>query len=174
MRRLVHAAIALGLLVPGLASPSAAWADLGHLQPHYQLEGNRLVPPGPVLFEAGGAKLKPGSDAALRHVAGYLADKTYISLMRVEGHVDSTASAGQALSEQRALTVARRLVTLGVDCKRLIAVGFGASKPNAPDTPAGRAANLRIDFFNAALRGKAIGGMPVDGGGKVAGDACKP
>jgi len=26
---------------------------------------------------------------------------------------------------------------------------------------------------NAALRGKPIGGMPVDGGGKVAGDPCK-
>jgi len=30
----------------------------------------------------------------------------------------------------------------------------------------------RTLFVNAALRGKAIGGMPVDGNGQVAGDPC--
>lgn len=172
MRRLVLAATVLFVVPVG----SVASADIPPppQQPHYQLEGNRLVPPGPVVFEAGRATLKPQSERVLKHVAGYLADKTYITLMRIEGHVDSKASAGQALSDQRALTVARRLVALGVDCKRLIAVGFGSNKPIAQDTPEARAANDRIEFHNAALRGRPIGGMPVDGGGKVSGDVCKP
>ena len=36
----------------------------------------------------------------------------------------------------------------------------------------GRAQNRRVAFVNAALRGRPIGGMPIDGGGKVAGDLC--
>ncbi|MBP6608828.1 MAG: carboxypeptidase regulatory-like domain-containing protein, partial [Deltaproteobacteria bacterium] len=38
--------------------------------------------------------------------------------------------------------------------------------------PDGRAQNRRVAFVNAALRGRPIGGMPIDGGGKVAGDLC--
>jgi OOP family OmpA-OmpF porin len=33
--------------------------------------------------------------------------------------------------------------------------------------------NRRVAFVNAALDGRPIGGMPVDGGGKVGGDPCK-
>ena len=95
--------------------------------------------------------------------------------MRIESHTDTDGSAAknQALSEKRAMAVARALVAKGVDCKRLIAVGFGGEKPAAPnDTPENKAQNRRTLFINAALRGRPIGGMPVDGGGKVAGDVC--
>jgi len=69
--------------------------------------------------------------------------------------------------------VCAALVKMGVDCKRLSAVGFGGTKPIAAnDTPDGKAANQRVCFINAALRGHAIGGTPLDGGGKVAGDTC--
>lgn len=62
---------------------------------------------------------------------------------------------------------------MGADCKRLIAVGFGSTKPVADNNTAeGKAANRRVSFINAALRSRPIGGMPVDGGGKVAGDIC--
>jgi OOP family OmpA-OmpF porin len=76
----------------------------------------------------------------------------------------------QARSEARALAVAKALVKAGVDCKRVLPVGFGASKPAFEDA----SKNTRMVFENAALRGHAIGGMPVDGGGKVAGDPCAP
>jgi len=53
-------------------------------------------------------------------------------------------------------------------------VGFGANKPVAAnDTAEGRARNTRVEVAMAQLRGRAIGGMPVDGGGLVAGDPCK-
>ena len=69
--------------------------------------------------------------------------------------------------------MARWLVEKGVDCKRLVPVGFGGTKPKADNaTPEGKAQNRRISFFNAALKGRAIGGMPLDAGGQIAGDAC--
>lgn len=135
----------------------------------YKLDGNRLELPAPIVFT--GEALDPASDPALEHARGYLAAKDYITLMRVEGHADD-----QALSERRAVTVARWLIAHGVDCKRLIAVGFGANKPIADNrTPEGRAQNTRIELHNAELRGRAIGGAPTDGGGQVASaDLCGP
>lgn len=145
---------------PAAESPAAAPV-------RYSLDGNRLELPGPLVFS--GDTLDPASDPALTHAQGYLAAKDYITQMRVEGHADD-----QALSERRALAVARWLIAHGVDCKRLLAVGFGPTKPIADtSTPEGRAQNTRVELHNAQLRGIAIGGMPSDGGGQVAGDLCQ-
>ena len=141
----------------------------------YKLEGNEVKTTKPVLFETGSARLKPESIAALEIIKQYLADKTYISQLRVECHTDNSGDANisQALTEKRAMVVCRKLIEMGVDCKRLIAVGFGDTKPVADNsTPAGRAENLRVSFINVSLRGKVIGGMPIDGGGKVVGELC--
>lgn len=152
-----------------LAAPASAQAPA-----EVTLDGNKLVLPGPVSFNSG-AELTPESDVALTAAAAWLAQKESISLVRVEAHTDSDGAnpANQALSEARALAVARALVAKGVDCKRLLPVGFGEEKPVAAnDSPEGKAANRRVELHNAMLRGRAIGGMPVDGGGRVAGDPC--
>ena len=134
----------------------------------HRLDGNRLVLPGPITFT--GKQLAPASDPALEHVRGYLTAKESITLLRIEGHADD-----QALSEQRALEVGRGLVGHGIDCKRLLAVGFGATKPVADaGTPEGKARNTRIELHNAALRGRPIGGASLEGGGQVASaDLCQ-
>ena len=134
----------------------------------YNLNGNRLELPGPIVFT--GDALDAVSDPALEHARGYLVAKDVITLMRIEGHADD-----QAQSERRALTVARWLIAHGIDCKRLVAVGFGPTKPIADtSTPEGRAQNTRIELHNAQMRGKAIGGMPADGGGQLAAaDLCQ-
>jgi OmpA-OmpF porin, OOP family len=150
-------------------------ASLFAVAQEYKLEGNEVKIEKPVLFETGSAKLKAESTAALEVIKKYLDDKSYISLLRVECHTDNTGSENdnQLLSEKRALSVCTALVKMGVDCKRLIAVGFGSTKPVADNShAAGKAANRRVSFINAALRSRPIGGMPVDGGGKVAGDSC--
>jgi OOP family OmpA-OmpF porin len=106
-------------------------------------------------------------------VRAYLEAKTYISALRIEGHTDTDGADSQPLTEKRALAVARWLVEKGVDCKRLVPVGFGNTKPVADNaTPEGKAQNRRMTFVNAELKGRPIGGMPVDGGGKFAGDPC--
>ena len=143
--------------------------------PAFTLDGNTLVVPTPMTFATGTDQLTSASDSALAHVAAYLGAKSYISLLRVEGHVTAggDAEALQALSERRARAVVRALVARGVDCKRLLPVGFGNAKPVvANDAPDARARNSRVMFVNAGLRGRAIGGMAMDGGGVVAGDPC--
>lgn len=160
------AAMALGVAAP---QPRAEAGS-------YTLQGNELKTPGAVQFETGSDKLRPESDAVLEYVAGYLKEKTYVSTMRIEAHSDNQGNAAhsQELTEKRALSVGRWLIAHGIECKRLLAVGFGASKPIADNaSPEGRGQNRRISFVNAALRGRAIGGMPEDGGGHVAGDLCK-
>lgn len=141
----------------------------------YKLEGSEVKIIKPVLFEAGSAKLRQESIAALEIIKQYLADKTYISQLRVECHTDNSdaAATSQALTEKRAMVICKKLIEMGVDCKRLLAVGFGDTKPVADNsTPAGKADNRRVSFVNVSLRGHVIGGMPVDGGGKVAWELC--
>lgn len=152
--------------------------DTGFAQeakPDFEVEDNRLKLPTPIEFETGSATLKAESSTSLEHIKAYLESKSYITTMRIEGHVCCGASDvdAQKLSEQRALAVTAWLISKGIDCKRLLPVGFGPTKPVADGTtPQGRAENNRIEVRNAALKDRAIGGMPTDGGGKVAGDPC--
>ena len=146
---------------------------------NFQMENGALKLPGAVVFVTGSDVLKPESEEVLQVVKDYLDAKPKITLLRVEGHTDNdgTAAANQTLSEKRAMTVARWLTAKGEKCDRLLPVGFGQMKTIA-GTPAAQTAdektlNRRVAFVNAALDGRPIGGMPVDGGGKVAGDACK-
>lgn len=143
--------------------------------PVFKLEGNELKLPSPVAFKADSDQLEAESTPALEHVAAYLKAKRAITLLRIEVHSDNDGdpAALQSLTEKRSLAVARWLVEHGTDCKRVLPVGFGATKPVAENaTPEDRAKNRRVSFVNAALLGRSIGGLPLDGGGKVAGDPC--
>jgi OOP family OmpA-OmpF porin len=145
----------------------------------FEMEKGALKLPGPVVFETGSDKLKVESDEVLAVVQDYLEAKPEVTLLRIEGHTDNDGSKdlNQTLSEKRALSVARWLTAKGVDCKRLLPVGFGQSKPIAgtaeKQAADDKAQNRRTAFVNAAIKGHAIGGLPVDGGGRPAGDACK-
>lgn len=159
---------------PAEEPPPAAKPKLQFTPP--PVENGQLKLPGPVVFESGKDILKPESDEVLSIVKQYLDAKPEVTLMRIEGHTDSDGDdkSNQTLSELRSLAVAKWLVAKGTDCKRLIPVGFGETKPIAPnDTADNKAQNRRTAFVNAGLRGKPIGGMAVDGGGKVAGDPCR-
>lgn len=131
--------------------------------------------PGPVDFDAGSDKLSPSSDAVLEIVRDYLDQSPEVTLLRIEGHTDNEGNpaTNQTLSEKRALAVARWLVGAGVSCSRLIPVGFGQTKPVAPnDTPEQRGQNRRVAFVRASIHNKPIGGLMVDGGGQPAGNPC--
>jgi OOP family OmpA-OmpF porin len=148
----------------------------GQTRRTFQIENNELKLPAPIVFEIGSDKLKPESYEVLAIVKEYLQEKTYVSLLRVEGHMDDNGNAmkNQELSEKRALAIARWLIEQGIACERLLAVGFGSTKPLAAnDTPENRAKNRRMAFVNVALRGRIIGGLPEDGGGKLAGKRCQ-
>ena len=127
-------------------------------------DGHAMVLPQALAFAPGSHNLLPESEPGLELIRAFLAKQPAITLLRIEGHVTDGADeqARLALSLKRALSVTLWLVERGVECKRLIPVGFGSSKPRHP---AGDARNERIEFVNAALRGRPIGGLPVDGGG---------
>lgn len=135
----------------------------------YKIEGSSVKINKTILFKNGSDVLQPNSEMGLAIIKKYLDDKPYISTLRIEAHIAAESNTAQELSEKRALAICRKLVSMGVDCKRLVAVGFGNTKPIS--TSPGDS-NTRIEFINAALRGHAIGGMPLDGGGKVAGNCC--
>lgn len=141
----------------------------------FKMRGEQLELPGPVVFETGSDKLKPESDAVLNIVHDYMNATPKVTLLRIEGHTDSDGddASNLDLSKRRAMSVSRWLTGKGIDCKRLLPVGFGETKPIADNaTVEGKAQNRRTAFVNAALEGKPIGGMPVDGGGTNSGDPC--
>ena len=163
---------------PSPAEPATASEAKPTPTKSFEIVDGALKLPAPVAFEAGSGKLAPAGHETLSVVADYLAAKPDVTLLRIEAHTDnggpSAANANQTLSEERAMSVAKWLVDHGVACKRLIPVGFGDGKPVAAnDTPDNKAKNRRVLFVNAALRGRPIGGMPPEGGGKPAGDPCR-
>jgi len=127
-------------------------------------DGHAMVLPQPLAFAPGSSDLLPQNEPGLDLIRAYLAKQPAITLLRIEGHVTDAADeqARLVLSLKRSLTVALWLVEHGVECKRLIPVGFGSSKPRHPP---GDERNERIEFVNAAMRGRPIGGLSVDGGG---------
>jgi len=69
--------------------------------------------------------------------------------IQIAGHTDSTGSDdfNQKLSEQRAQVVKNALAGQGVNPARMIAVGYGESKPIADNsTEAGRQMNRRVEI----------------------------
>ena len=140
-----------------------------------KMENGKLILDNPVTFKTGSSELTDEGKEALKPVKEFLTQKDYVTSLRVEGHTDNSnaETTNQSLSEQRALAICIWLVENGVDCKRLIPVGFGSTKPVAAnDNAENKAKNYRMEFIPAAIRGKAIGGLPLDGGGMTAGDPC--
>ncbi len=135
----------------------------------YKLEGNTLILPTPITFKGSTDNLTTESNEMLAYLKKYLDSKPTVTLLRIEGHVsdEKDAEKAQKLSEKRAWAVTKALVKLGVDCKRLLPVGFGDTKP------VDKTKNTRITIVNAELRNKPIGGLSSDGGGKTAGSPCE-
>lgn len=139
------------------------------------IENNQLKLNQSLSFATQTEELLPDNKAIIEQIKVFLEKKSYISTVRIEGHVNTFEDEQKnlLLSAERGLSVAKALVEAGVDCQRLLISAFGSSKPIAANsTPEGKAANNRIDLFVAALRGKAIGGMPLEGVGQRVGDAC--
>lgn len=65
----------------------------------------------------------------------------------IESHTDNTGTAAQiqAVTDKRSYAVAEKFATMGVEEGRIVAKGYGASVPVAPNTtPANKAKNRRI------------------------------
>ncbi len=99
-------------------------------------------------FDTGKATIQADSEAVLQQIVQLLNDDPALKL-RVEGHTDNqgAAAANQTLSEKRAQPVVAWLTAHGVAASRLVAKGYGATKPVASNTTEdGRAKNRRVEL----------------------------
>lgn len=102
-----------------------------------------------VHFATGKATILADSNALLQQVVDVIV-RNNIKKVSVEGHTDNKGvkAANQTLSEERARAVVDYLVSQGVEAKRVESVGYGDSKPIAPNlTARGRELNRRVEFI---------------------------
>lgn len=109
---------------------------------------NKITNAGHINFATNSATLDGESFATLDRLAA--AAKVCPGMrIAIEGHTDAEGSAeyNQRLSVRRARAVVAYLVKSGADRKQLEAVGYGLSRPAAPnDTEENMAKNRRIEF----------------------------
>jgi OOP family OmpA-OmpF porin len=136
------------------------------------VKGDSVQIPGQIEFDTGKATFKVGggSDAVVDQLKKFLDENPKVTQLRIEGHTDNvgSADANLALSGQRALTVKNAAIAKGVAKERLLAVGFGQTKPIADNTTDdGKAKNRRTEFRIAEIGGKKYLGLDPLGGGKL-------
>jgi outer membrane protein OmpA-like peptidoglycan-associated protein len=107
-----------------------------------------------ILFDFDQATIRPDAAMALRQINAAIAKRYAQNSMIIQGHTDAIGSNAynQTLSNRRALAVKQWLAQQGnVSPSRMGAIGYGESRPVAPNTnpdgsdnPAGRQQNRRV------------------------------
>jgi outer membrane protein OmpA-like peptidoglycan-associated protein len=104
---------------------------------------------GNVLFETNKSKLFPQAQVKLSEVAKALTQQDPDSQIVVEGHADSQGDDQHnlELSQARAEAVREYLIAQGIAADRIVAKGFGETRPIADNgSPEGRANNRRVEI----------------------------
>ncbi len=102
-----------------------------------------------ILFDIGQATIRPKSDSLLRSLADAIKDHPDIQYVEIAGHADKRGGdyLNLGLTKLRAESVVSRLITLGVDAKRLRGVGYGAYCPiSDQETELAFEKNRRVEF----------------------------
>ncbi len=101
-----------------------------------------------LFFETAKYDIKPESEVELDKVVQFLQENPTVKI-QLEGHTDNVGAAAdnEKLSSARAYAVVNYLVRKGIKGTRLVAKGFGASKPIADNkTEEGRSQNRRTEL----------------------------
>ena len=101
-----------------------------------------------IQFETGKDVIKITSFAQLNEVVKILNEYSDYQLI-IDGHTDNigTAEKNQLLSEKRAAAIKKYFSDKGIEESRLIATGYGLSKPMVPNTnAANKAKNRRVEL----------------------------
>lgn len=131
--------------------PEAPWTAAGGQ--------SRVFIEGKIVFDPGRALIRPGSEKVLDTLLKFMKEHPEVTQLRVEGHTDAAEPPAEAykISADRALAVCDWLVDHGVENTRLLAIGFGSSRPLGPNERAdGRQENRRTEFHVAEVNGKAF------------------
>jgi len=145
----------------GSNQPGGKWVDqirqLTEADPDIQVththQGTRISFEDQVLFNFGRAAINPAGFVFLDKIADALDKMPHA--VRVEGHTDNVPIQTRRFPSNWELSVARAVNVVkyfaevsNIDPKRLSAVGYGESRPVAPnDTRANRAKNRRVEIF---------------------------
>jgi outer membrane protein OmpA-like peptidoglycan-associated protein len=111
--------------------------------------------PSDLTFDFNRDAVKSQFVGTLRDVGGVLREYEQTTV-DVYGHADSVGgdAYNQELSERRAMNVASVLISGGVIRQRVVAEGFGESRPVASNaTDDGRARNRRVEVYISAFTG---------------------
>ena len=129
-------------------SPAVAAAPPPALVVECRTNLGRIAKAGRILFDSDSAALDTSSHDTLNRLATAAKQCPGVRIA-IEGHADIEGSNeyNQRLSVRRAEAVVAYLVKAGADARQLEAVGFGSSRPAAPNTTVGsRARNRRIEI----------------------------
>jgi len=99
-------------------------------------------------FDTGKSTVKSESRPIIDQIVQMLKSNPGLNIS-VEGHTDSVGSpkSNETLSDDRAKSVVKEIVSQGIDASRLSAVGHGQDKPIADNkTEEGRAKNRRVEL----------------------------
>ena len=102
-----------------------------------------------VNFATGSADITDEFARVLDGAAQVINEHPEIQLLEIQGHTDNTGTdaINNPLSQARADAVRNYLISKGVDPSRLVAKGYGSTKPVASNaTEQGRYQNRRIDI----------------------------
>ena len=100
-------------------------------------------------FDTGEATIQQRSFGLLNQVASILLENPQIRKIQVEGHTDDRGAKdfNMDLSQRRAEAVRKFLIDQGISPDRLVAKGFGPTRPILPNTSnRNRALNRRVEF----------------------------
>ena len=112
-----------------------------------------------VYFDFNKATIQQRSYPLLDEVVRILTENAQVNLIRVEGHTDNIGDRAYnaGLSDRRAKSILKYLVSKGIDPKRLIAKGYGFDFPiDSNATQEGRDRNRRVEFNILEVDGKPV------------------
>ena len=143
--------IALALFPQETSAPHTR--GIGPPPPRPSMAAQRPAVTINVLFGSNSDIVPPASYAEIDKLGTLLSWPQYTDYrVQLEGHTDSQGSArkNQALSEKRVQNIKAYLVQhFHLAPERILAVGYGSTKPIAPnDTPEGRGQNRRVEVVN--------------------------
>ena len=103
-------------------------------------------------FDYDSSRLKPGAYSELERISDILIKYPH-SRIEVAGHTDTNGSEeyNQKLSKQRADVVANQLIYNGVSVQRIMAVGYGESRPISSSDAMNRRVEILIKPVAATL-----------------------
>lgn len=113
-----------------------------------KFDGNNILVMHNLHFAFNSYQLMPGSTMYLNPIAKYLRDNQNVSV-EIQGHTDNIGSRkyNYKLSKDRANSVKKALVKMGILAQRIFTVGYGKDKPLTTNkTEEGRALNRRVEF----------------------------